>query len=404
MVDNSLLADDYEQLINWLHERALSPWKIDQLQLELLQRLNKLGFQIYRMHIGMPMLHPLYSIGAYYWKQGEGSSTSSYGRSAWHQDAWLKSPIKPMYEAGESEHRYYLVTPEFEDFPMLVELETEGVTEYFVQIAGFTDRTIPIDRQEGVALTWSTIAPGGFLEEQIRFLSKLRLPLSALIKSLAQSKFTGDILDTYLGGYSGSRVLSGKIKRGDVEPIEAVILFCDLRGSSLLANTYSPSEFLELLNQYYEVTAGAVVDQDGELLRFIGDASLAIFPIEKFESEADACQRALMASEQALFRCEQLNRQRDIAGEPSIRFGIGLHKGEVLYGNIGIPSRLEFTVIGEAANEAARIEELCKTIGKPVLASKTFSECLDIDWVSHGQCSLKNIASKMEVFSPNKKH
>ncbi len=395
------LEQDYGRLIDWLHERAMQPWKIEELQQELLLRLRQYGFNIFRMHIGLPMLHPLYTIGTYYWKQGQGSYQGSYGRGTGQHDAWLKSPIRPMYESGQNERRFQLRDPEIDRFPMLVEMRDEGVTEYFVQMTNFTDRSIPIEDQEGVALTWSTTEAGGFSEAQVSFLSRLRLPLSALVKSLAQRKLTADILDTYLGAYSGSRVLSGKIQRGDVEMINAVILFCDLRDSSALAKSHAPCAFLDLLNKYYEVTAGAVANHGGELLRFIGDASLAIFPMQKFGSERSACQSALDASREALRRCQRLNEQRSNAGEQEIRFGIGLHKGEVLYGNIGIPSRLEFTVIGEAANEAARIEGMCRELGESVLVSRAFRDCLGANWISHGHHKLKNIAAEMEIFSPD---
>ncbi|MFT6917080.1 MAG: adenylate cyclase [Motiliproteus sp.] len=401
MVADAQLDQAYGPLIDWLHERALVPWKIDALQQELLGRLHQYGFDIYRMHIGLPMLHPLYSIGTYNWKQGEGSHQGSYGRGTGQSDVWLKSPVKPVYEANLDEHCFRLQDPETEQFPLLVARRDEGVTEYFVQVAGYFDRSLPIEGQEGVAMTWSTTQAQGFSKAQLSFLSRLRLPLAALVKSLAQRKLTEDILDTYLGSYSGARVLSGKIQRGDVELIDSVILFCDLRGSSNLAKRYSPEAFLDLLNQYYEITAGVIAEHGGELLRFIGDASLAIFPIQKFGSARLACQKALDASREALRYCDQFNERRVAQGEPSIHFGIGLHRGEVLYGNMGIPSRLEFTVIGEAANEAARIEGMCKELGESVLVSKAFTECLDGEWVSHGQHRLKHIAAEMALYSPD---
>ncbi|MEH6648657.1 MAG: adenylate/guanylate cyclase domain-containing protein [Motiliproteus sp.] len=400
MASEAQLEQQIGQLSDWLHERVLTPWKIEELQRELLLHLRQYELNVYRMQIGMPMLHPLYSIGTYIWKQDRGSYQETYGRGSDKDDAWQKSPIKPMYEAGLNERCFRLQDSEAEQFPMLVELRDEGVTEHLVQVAGFSDRSIPTDEQEGVVLTWSTTDADGFTETQIKLLSRLRLPLSALVKGLAQRKLTVDILDTYLGSYSGSRVLSGKIQRGDVEMINAVIFFCDLRDSSVLAKEYSPKAFLDLLNQYYEVTAGTVEKHGGEVLRFIGDASLAIFPIQKFDSDSTACKKALDASKEALRLCDQLNEKRKRLGEQQIKFGIGLHKGEVLYGNMGIPTRLEFTVIGEAANEAARIEGMCKELGETVLVSKIFSECVASNWVSHGRHKLKNIADEIEVLSP----
>ncbi|RDE24847.1 adenylate/guanylate cyclase domain-containing protein [Motiliproteus coralliicola] len=400
MTDAQQLEQQYEQLVDWLHERSLDPWKIEQMQLALMERMESIGFDIYRMHIGLPMLHPLYSVGTYYWKRGQGCFQDAFTRGDRLSKAWLSSPLRPTYESGANEHLFRLPSPEAEPYQLLREMCQEGVTEYYLQVAGYGDRTLAPNEQEGVVLTWSTTDKQGFSPAQLRFLSRLRLPLAALIKSLAHRKLTEDILDTYLGGYSGSRVLAGNIQRGDVEPINAVIFFCDLRGSSSLAKKYPPCGFLELLNQYYEVTAGAVVEHGGELLRFIGDASLAIFPIQEFDSERTACDKAMQASRQALQRLSELNRQRRSQDETAIDFGIGLHKGEVLYGNIGIPSRLEFTVIGEAANEAARVEGMCPVLGQNILASKVFADCYPMGWNSHGQHRLKNIAEPMEILSP----
>ena len=179
------------------------------------------------------------------------------------------------------------------------------------------------------------------------------LPLfSRLVEVFLQREKSVTLLETYLGRQTGRRVLEGKVRRGDGEDIHAVIWFTDLRQSSTLAATMSRAAFLERLNCFFDCMAGAVLDNEGEVLRFIGDAALGIFPIER--------------------SVEAFNVAAREAGEPLMDYGIGLHIGDVTYGNIGTASRLEFTVIGAAANEAARIESLSKTLGRAVLLSEDF--------------------------------
>jgi adenylate cyclase len=165
-----------------------------------------------------------------------------------------------------------------------------------------------------------------------------------------------NILAAYLGPSAGEKVLAGQIRRGDGQDINAVIWFCDLRDSTPLADSMSRREFLALLNDYFECVLGPVLEQQGQVLRFIGDAALAIFPVG--ERPAEACAKALAAAREAIVRMGKLNQARS----RPLRFGIGLHLGELTYGNIGTPTRIEFTVIGAAANEAARIEGLCKVL------------------------------------------
>ena len=155
-----------------------------------------------------------------------------------------------------------------------------------------------------------------------------------------------------------------------------------------------------VLNDYYEITAGSVIDGGGEVLRYIGDASLAIFPLERYEDRAEACKAALDSAQDAVLRGKEVNCDREERGEPPIEFGIGLHIGTVMYGNIGTPERIEFTVIGPAANEAARIEAQCRELGETVLVSDTFARSIAHTWKSHGRFELRNIGRPIEIFSP----
>jgi len=235
------------------------------------------------------------------------------------------------------------------------------------------------------------------------------------------------LLDIYLGPHAGERVLNGLIRRGDREDIRAVIWFCDLRGSTPLAQAMSRDEFLACLNEFcdlrgstplaqamsrdeflaclnefFDCVAGAVLDHGGQILRFIGDAALAIFPIEDEPDDTGlqaSCTRAIAAAREASARMKSYNARRVKESKQELGYGIGLHVGEVSYGNIGTGNRLEFTVIGEAANLAARIESLSKSLGEPVLLSAAFAACNPDDVVSLGEHPLKGIDAPQEIFA-----
>ncbi|MGH8692259.1 MAG: adenylate/guanylate cyclase domain-containing protein, partial [Burkholderiales bacterium] len=202
-----------------------------------------------------------------------------------------------------------------------------------------------------------------------------------------------NILDAYLGQQAGEKVLAGRIRRGDGEDINAVIWFCDLRDSTPLADSMSRQDFLRLLNEYFECVLGPVLEREGEVLRFIGDAALAIFPVG--DDPGPACAKALAAARDALERMDKLNKKR----RPPLRFGIGLHLGELTYGNIGTPTRIEFTVVGAAANEAARIEALCKQLNVDLLVSDRVARALPGAWKSLGKHNLRGVGDKMELFT-----
>jgi adenylate cyclase len=194
--------------------------------------------------------------------------------------------------------------------------------------------------------------------------------------------------------------LDGLVKRGDGEDIHAVIWFSDLRDSTSLAESLARADYLETVNQYFDCVAGAVIDNGGEVLKFIGDAVLAIFPIEEPEKpNPEACARALEAVREAERRMRHVNREREAQGRPALAFGTGLHRGDITYGNIGTEHRLDFTVIGSAVNEASRIEGLCKSVGHSTVVSARFAESCAGQLVSLGEHALRGVRDRQELFA-----
>jgi len=393
----------YLSVLDLLHTRSLEGWDIPTLMREVAACLGGLGMQLCRMHIGRPILHPLFVVGAYTWYPDNEVELDTYTRNADHQDKgpFLQSPVYPIYKSGAFEGRYRIrAGSESDRFPLFVKVAAEGGTDYFLQLTGYEDRSIMPAGQEGILISWISSAAEGFTEPEIDLLRRLHKPLCVELQSLTHKILIKDILRAYLGDYSADRVYSGQIQRGDGDVINAVILFCDLRDSSKLAELYDLHGFLEVLNDYYDATAGAVIQGGGEVLRYIGDASLAIFPIERYADEQQACRVALDVALNAITRTGRLNARRTERGDPPIKFGIGLHCGTVVYGNIGTADRIEFTVIGKAANETARIEAQCKELNETILVSDTFAEKLDHPWRSHGKFELRNIGHPIEILSP----
>lgn len=274
---------------------------------------------------------------------------------------------------------------------------------------GNADVVVPLRLQSKAdgCLTLSTDRPDGLLDDEITEISDMAPILALLLKNHLTRHTAKTLLETYIGKHTGRRVLNGQIERGTGERIHAVIWYCDLRDSTRLAEILSPDSFLGVLNDYFDCMAGAVLDHGGEVLRFIGDAALAIFPIgstSKLLEEActpseGACRRALDAARDARLRMESLNERRQEVGDPPVGYGLALHVGDVMYGNIGVPQRLEFTVIGKAANEAARLESMSKELGESILISAAFPRCFPGETRSLGIHSLRGVSEPQEIFA-----
>lgn len=222
-----------------------------------------------------------------------------------------------------------------------------------------------------------------------------------------RSRTAEELLKIYLGERSGTRVLAGRTKRGEGEKIHAVIWLCDLRDSTRMSETMPVEDFFRTLSDFFDCTAGAVLAHGGEILSFPGDAVLAIFAIGGSERpledvclpEEGACAAALAAAREARVRVDALNRVRAERGEAPLEFGLALHVGDVMYGNLGVPQRMQFTVIGAAANEAARLASLCKHLGKWVLVSTAFPGCFPGELVSLGHHALRGVEVPQEIFT-----
>ncbi len=223
--------------------------------------------------------------------------------------------------------------------------------------------------------------------------------IGPIIEVHATRKLALTLLDTYVGPRSGKRVMSGQIHRGDGEEINAALWFCDLRNYTALSEQYNKDEVFDLLNNYFETVSRIVTDRGGEILKFVGDAILVVFPVDKQNTAAKACSAALAAAKESFGKFEKLNSERSSEKKPEIQFGIGLHFGNVIYGNVGAIDRLDFTVIGPAVNLTARLEALTKHINYPLLMSEDFSKHVETETQFVGNFALKGIQNEQSVYA-----
>jgi adenylate cyclase len=398
----SLMVD---RVADWLMESALNEQtSIEKLFEDTCLRLLAEGIPIKRGHILFRTLHPLFAaLGNTWYRDGETEQLEiSHSRDG-VSDAWQTSPYAFLI-GNNIDHLRRRLTGDgaLLDFPILRELRDNlEATDYLAFVIPFDPEARGENFRNGVMGSWLTDRPGGFTDNELRALLRIQTRLAVTFKVLIKSQIADNILNTYLGPDAGRQVLNGKIQRGDYESIHSVIWYSDMRNSTPLAEALSPEDFFAMVNAYFECTAGAVIDSGGEVLRFIGDAVLAIFPIRKGSfTEKQACQRAMRAMREAERRVRRLNSERAKNDQPLIEYGLGLHVGDVLYGNIGVPERLEFSVIGPAANETARLESLTKEIKHSVVVSEHFARNIKGGWVPLGKKNLKGVAGAMKLFSP----
>ena len=393
--------NEVQELKDWILREGLKNFSLETTFNQICEILSD-NFDLHRVGMGMPTLHPLIEATSLTWNKNKGFEMleSEHGYS--DRDDWRKSPISYMFEKEIETLRYRLDQEgDWHRFPLLVDLAQAGCTEYYAQVISFNDVFHPSnDDTDGMLTSWATTYPDGFTDDFFEVINELSPALGIISKLTDRESAVINLVEAYLGKDAGTRVLEGQIKRGELISIDAVIWYSDLRHSTRLAESLSSQGFLDTLNTYFECTAGSILDNDGEVLRFIGDAVLAIFPFQSYGSAQIAAQSAWESALLARDRIQTINLQRNTHNQESLEFGLALHAGSLDYGNIGVPTRLEFSVIGPVANEVARLEGLTKTLGKSILVSDSFAKLLDIEWQSMGQQQMKGVSSNPVIYAP----
>jgi len=374
------------------------------------------GFRAQRFNMSIGTLHPRHGAHSYVWRPDQGLATELHPRrlTGDESEGYLRSPIHHLRRSGDATLRRRLDGGGSAEFPILADLRDLGMTDYAAQMVSFSESPEAeassggafalsggLNPMQGIFFSCATDAAEGFDDAELRQVGDLLPYLALAVKSRSTFDVARTLLETYLGEDAGERVLTGEIDRHSVQTIQAVIWFCDLRGFSRMASRVSQRDLVELLDTYLELMARPVLDNRGQILKFMGDGFLATFDLAARSREA-ACADAVKAARQLVDRVPAFNASRRSGGKETLDFGVAIHMGEVLYGNIGTKERLDFTVVGSAVNEASRIEGLCRPLGRHVLVSSPVHEAAAMAngaLQSLGVHALRGILEPQELFT-----
>ena len=379
--------------LDWLtRESAAEPYA-DNLFGEVCRRLRQEGLPLVRATMHLRTLHPQFRGARVLWRPGmEQPELRLIDYDVFELPQFINSPVRELYEGAEGiRKRLDLPSGEHErEYEIYAELRAEGITDYVALPMLFTDG-------KRHATSWSTDQPGGFSTADLVEINDL-LPILALtVEIRANRRMTRNLLNAYVGQHAGERILSGDIRRGSGATVRAAIWNCDLRGFTRISEQWPRDEVIGWLNEYFDVMAAPVEKHGGEVLKFVGDGMLAIFRLENPE----ACNQALQAAVEARRGMRELNLRRIERGSFELGFGLALHVGDVMYGNIGTATRLDFTVIGPAVNVAARLQTLTKELRRQVLLSAPFAMgcgCSADFLTTLGSFPLRGVDAPLEVF------
>ncbi len=372
----------------WLLSPDTRSLAAEELLAALADRLATNGVPVWRAVTSVPTKHPEVYVRNIRWVAGQGSEVFVRHHSLTATPMYTESPVAAIH-GGTSMIRCRLAGAGADlRYNVCRALADQGGTDYVVWRLDLGDCEIAY-------ISWATQREGGFTDEDLVTLEALNAPFALRLELEAANYTTRSLLEVYLGHNAALRVLAGAFRRGGGESIRAVIWFCDMRGFTSIADRMPASDVVETLDKFFEAVAGPIASYGGEILKFIGDAVLAIFPVEQQETER-VCENAIAAATAASSLVDALNDAR--APEAPIGFGIALHLGDVMYGNIGAQNRLDFTVIGAAVNEACRVEALSKSLGARLLMTRTFVDAWGGRAASAGTHTLRGVAVPQELF------
>jgi adenylate cyclase len=383
----------------WITDAALAGLSEEEILAGLCERETANGLPLARALVLIDTLHPVYQGRAFRWTRAQKQTTlTEYGRTDADAGRWERSPFYWLEQSGESILRRRLSTQTDKEFGIFPELRSDGMTDYVALASRFAGGEM-IGEMDGVYSSWASDAPEGFSDDDIAEIRRLMPSLALAVKSATLARVAGTLVETYLGRDPGRRVLQGRIKRGVPERIQAVLWFSDLRGYTRLSDTATPEEIIPLLNDYADAIISAIHDEGGDVLKLMGDGTLAIFAADDRRHSSEAALAAAFAARRGV---AEVNQERAAAELPKTDMYLGLHIGDVFYGNIGSKERLDFTVIGPAVNEVSRIASMCRSLEQPLLVSSAFAEAIGESrsrLISVGRYALRGVGRPQELFT-----
>lgn len=391
-----------ERVSVWLQQSALKGTDLETLVHGLCERLAAAGIPLLRVHLSFSMLHPLYDALGFTWIRGKGVQVEGFRPAGNDEEKgrFIKSPYYYLLANGLPHIRRRIDALAPSEFTIFDDLKAMGGTDYLAFVQSFDEETT-----RGMVGSWTTDAAGGFSDEVIDALLHLQSDLAVAAKMAVLSKLAGNMVTTYLGGNAGQRVLSGQVRRGDGETIRAALVMADMRKSTALAEKAGREVYIETLNRFFDAIAAPFNRNGGEILSFLGDGFLAVYPCDRHRGPSEVATRAAMSAvREATARMADLNADRRRDGLGEVNYGIALHVGNVMFGNVGLEDRLTFSAFGGAVNEVHRLQGLTKTLGQPVIASEPFATYCGGDWTPLGERRLRGVQEKIAVFAPGQEN
>lgn len=383
-------SEQFQGIADWLGHGAPAPLPSQAVK-NLCERLVEAGLPLWRMGLFVRTLHPDIYGRNFIWRRGGGVAVGSADFEIRDTPEYRSSPLRAVFEDGR-EVRCRLEAGEGRGVPFYDEMRAEGLTDYIA---------LPLLASEDLvhATSWTTRDPGGFTDQQLADLRSLMPPFTRVVEIIGLRRVASTLLNTYVGSRAGERILAGAIRRGYSESMRAAIWLSDMRGFTTLSDRLPPETIVAILNRYFDCQVPAIREHGGEVLKFMGDGLLAVFPIADDESDvADVSAQALEAARSARAGVAALRFDCPDGTVERFRFGVALHVGRVLYGNIGGSDRLDFTCIGPAVNLAARMEKIASRLGRTVVASDLFAGHAAGDWRDLGEFPVAGFSAAQRVY------
>jgi adenylate cyclase len=383
-------ASELQKIIDWMIDGARSAVTPSQMMAECCERLIQAGLPLWRVGVFIRTLHPEFYGINFIWKPGAEVQVGTVDYHILTSPEFHASPIIIVFQQG-LEVRAHADDPASKRFPIIDDLRAEGVTDYVAMPLLFMNGSIN-------GSSWTTRQPGGFTEEQLGALRALTPALARYCEIVQSRRIATMLLDTYVGNRAGERILGGQIRRGHTETMHAAIWLSDLRGFTALSDRLPAETVVDILNHYFDCQVAAIREHGGEVLKYMGDGLLAVFPIDEYiGDDRQVCSRVLEAARESRASVDALHYP---IGEniERFRFGVALHVGDILYGNIGGGNRLDFTCIGPAINLAARLEKIASRLHRTVVASEGFAGICSGGWSDLGEFPIAGFSKAQRVF------
>jgi adenylate cyclase len=381
---------DIQDLTDWLIDGARSATSSTRMFGETCERIVAAGLPLWRVGLFIRTLHPEIFGRNFIWKPGAEVEMGTVDFQVLDSPDFQNSPLIIVFQQG-IEVRARVDDPSSYRFPIMADLRAEGVTDYIALPLSFIDGSVH-------ATSWTTKQPGGFTEAQVAALRRIVKPLARISEIVTLTRTASSLLDTYVGNRAGERILAGQIRRGHTETMNAAIWLSDLRGFTSLSDRLPAETVVDILNLYFDCQVASIRKHGGEVLKYMGDGLLAVFPIDEYVGDDQkVCSHVLEAAHEC--RVSVADMQYPIGDVVErFRFGLALHVGPILFGNIGGGSRLDFTCIGPAVNLAARLEKIASQLHRTVVASEGFASICRDGWSNLGEFPIAGFSKAERVY------